>query len=321
MNRPRRERRWLAAGLLAAQIISAPLFAQTNAAPPSPPVVGKISPVDLFRKLLAMTPAEQKDFLADKSPEHQKRILAKVREYESLKPDQRELRLRVTELHWYLSPLLTAPATNRAAQLAAIPDDERRAIEDRLREWDKLPATAQKELLDNEATLRYFTQVADGAEQNISAARRGKLEAGIADWQKLPAAQRQKLLARFNQFFDLTATEKCRALEKLSDVDRAPMEKTLAKFEKLPRAQRDASVQAFAKYAAMSLAERQDFLKNAERWRLMPPEEQQAWRELVQKLPPTLPPMPPGLKLSPAMPPLPPGMISVPPSAIATNNR
>jgi hypothetical protein len=277
--------------------------------------------VDLFRKLLAMTPAGQKDFLTDKSPEHQKRILAKVREYESLKPDQRELRLRVTELHWYLSPLLTAPATNRAEQLAAVPAEVRSAVEDRLHEWDKLPAAAQKELLDNEATLRYFTQVSDSAEQNISAARRDKLQAGVADWQSLPAEQRQKLLARFNQFFDLTAAEKSRALEKLSDTSRAPMEKTLAKFEKLPKAQRDASVQAFAKYTAMSLAERQEFLKNADRWRLMPPDEQQAWRELVQKLPPAMPPMPPGLKLNPPSPPLPPGASTLPASAIATNNR
>lgn len=315
MNRPRRERRWLAAGLLAAQIISTTLFAQTNTLP-STPSSAKTSPVEFFRKLLAMTPAEQKDFIADRSPEHQKRILAKVREYESLKPDQRELRLRVTELHWYLSPLLTAPATNRAEQLAAIPAENRVAVEDRLREWDKLPVAAQRELLDNETTLHHFTQIESATEQSISAARREKLSAGVADWQKRPAEQRQKMLARFNQFFDLTAAEKNRALEKLSNSERAPMEKTLAKFEKLPKAQRDASVQAFAKYTAMSLAERQDFLKNAERWRVMSAEEQQAWRELVQKLPPAMPPMPPGFKDN-SMPPLPPAPVS----AIATNAR
>ena len=69
-----------------------------------------------------MNAAERKQALTNRSPEGQKLILAKVREYESLPPDERELRLRVTELRWYLLPLMTAPATNRPAQLAMIPE-------------------------------------------------------------------------------------------------------------------------------------------------------------------------------------------------------
>ena len=109
MNFARRGWGWLAASLLAGQ-----LSAQTATNLPA------ASPVELFRKLLAMPPAEQKEFLAARSPDAQRRILAKLREYDSLNPDQRELQLRVTELRWYLFPLLTAPATNRSAQLAAI---------------------------------------------------------------------------------------------------------------------------------------------------------------------------------------------------------
>ena len=60
--------------------------------PPAPP-----SPVDQFRRLLVMPPADQRDFLAKRSPGAQKLILAKIHEYQQLNPELRELRLRVTE--------------------------------------------------------------------------------------------------------------------------------------------------------------------------------------------------------------------------------
>ena len=70
-----------------------------------------------------MTPAERENYLTNRPPEIRARILAKVREYEALDPNERELRLRATELRWYLLPLLHESPTNRAARLAAIPDD------------------------------------------------------------------------------------------------------------------------------------------------------------------------------------------------------
>lgn len=282
-----------------------------------PPASGVVrSPVQLFRELLALTPAEQREFLADRSPEQQRRILAKLREYESLRPNQRELRLRATELRWYLWPLLTTPATNRTLQLNAVPDEHRKLIEDRLREWDKTPAAAQKDLLDNAATLRYFTQVEPVTEaqkqavlSSLSPARREKLQAGISRWQALSESQRRKTLDRFNKFFELTPGEKEKALGKLSDEERRQMEKTLKKFEALPADQRMKCVNAFAQFASLSLQERQQFLKNAERWRLMSPDERQNWRELVLKLP------------AAGGPPMPPGLPELPVSAVATNNR
>jgi hypothetical protein len=278
--------------------------------PPSPPLK---SPVDFFRELLAMNLAERKQSLADRNPEDQKRILAKVREYESLKPDQRELRLRATELRWYLLPLMTSPPTNRPAQLALIPADPRKLVEDRLGLWDKLPAAVQKELLENEATLQYITPLESASEEQrkeilktISPARRERLEAGIARWRESSETQRQETLSRFNQFFDLTPWEKDRALNTISEAERRQMERTLRAFENLPKAQRARCIQSFEKFAGMSLEERQQFLKNAERWRLMRPEERQAWRDLVLRLP-ELPPSPPGLGLPPP-PPGPPGL-------------
>ena len=56
------------------------------------------------------------------------RLLAKVREYEVLGPDERELRLRATELRWHLLPFFHEPATNHAARLALVPDDLRELV-------------------------------------------------------------------------------------------------------------------------------------------------------------------------------------------------
>ena len=51
----------------------------------------------------------------------------------------------------------------------------------------------------------------------------------------------------------------------------------------MPPDQRAQCIRSFEKFASLSLAERQQFLKNAERWKLMSPSERQAWRELVNQ--------------------------------------
>jgi hypothetical protein len=285
--------------------------------PPLPPTK---SPVGFFRELLAMNTLERKQALADRSPENEKLILAKVREYASLDPDQRELRLQVTELRWYLLPLMTAPATNRAAQLATVPDRSRQFVADRLREWDKLPADVQKELLANEATLHYFTEIEGRTEdqrrkilEGLSPARRQKLQEGIDRWNGMPEEQRRKMLSRFKAFFDLTSNDKEKALRTLSAPERRQIEKTLRAFENLPADQRAKCIRSVEKFANLSLEDRQQFLKNAEHWKLLTPSQRQAWRELVNRLPPPLPP---------DWPPLPPSHHSLRPSpAVATKGN
>jgi len=257
-------------------------------APPQPK-----SPVELFRELLAMPRADRAKLLASRSPEAQKQILAKLREYETLRPEQRELRLKSTELRWYLLPLMRGPATNRLAQLEGIPADDRELVAARLKEWDVLKPEVQQELLQNEATLQYFTEVDSGAPPAISPARREKLEAGVAQWRALPEERRREIAIRFNRFFDLKPEEKARALENLSAAERRQIQKTLKSFERLPEDQRQQCIDSFSKFAKLSVEERQEFLKNAERWKLMSPEERQSWRELVSQLS-RQPPPPPG---------------------------
>ncbi len=283
--------------------------------PNQPPPLPK-SPVESFRALLAMTPDERKGAITNRPPEAQKQILAKVREYLALKPDDREARLRATELRWYLFPLLNVPATNRTAQIAFVPADLQPIIEDRLAQWDSLTPATQKELLDNELTSRYFAQFESSTPEqrtnllaSISPQRRAQLEAGMARWSTLSEAERRKICERFDRFFELTPREKEKALKTLSETERQQMEKTLRMFEKLPKPQRELCVRAFEKFAGLSLEDRVQFFKNAERWVRMSSDERQAWRDLVAKVP-VMPPPPPA-----PPPPMPPR----PPAPVATN--
>ena len=315
----------LAASLLAQAATNHPASATTNSTrarpfesgipmpPESPPLPPSQSPISFFRELLAMNAAERKQALTNRSPEGQKLILAKVREYQSLPPDERELRLRVTELRWYLLPLMNTPATNRPAKLAMIPGPDHQLVEDRLQEWDKLSPEAQKELLANEATIAYITDLEGRtAEQrrqmvaNLPPARRELLENGINKWGSMSEEQRRKMLERFKGFFDLSAQEKQKALNTLSAPERRQIAQTLRTFGSLPPVQRIQVIRSFGKFADLSLAERQQFLKSAERWKLMSPAERQAWRDLVYRLPPPeppdLPPMPPAARATRSAP-------------------
>jgi hypothetical protein len=281
---------------------------------PVPALPAARSPISFFRDLLAMAPAGREQALTNRPPEIRKQILAKVREYESLEPDERELRLQVTELRWYLRPLMSAPATNRPAQLAMIPETYRRRIEDRLQKWDSLPEDVQKDLLAHEATIRYLTEIEGRSDPQrrqtldaIPPASRTVLEQGIDKWSSLSEDQRRKMINRFREFFELTTLEKQKALNTLTGLDRGRIEMTMRAFDKLPPDQRDQCIRSLGKFASLSPAERQQFLKSAERWKLMSPSERQVWRVLVRKLPPPLPPpLPPLPRSSHQPPPIPP---------------
>ena len=330
MNLTGRSVGWLL--LLVTWVVPASLSAanQTNPAaifplPPTLPVQSLKSPVAFVRELLTMTPGERRQALSNRPPEIKNRILAKVREYESLKPDERELRLRATELQWYLQPLMSLAPTNRAIRLGMMPDEMRRLVEERLSRWDLLPPPMQEELLNNEMTARYFTQLETATEEQkqkilgqISPERRAKLEAGLDRWRGLSDEWRKKTLESFNAFFELTPVEKQKALSSLSEAEQRQMEKTLQTYASLAPAQRAQCIRSFEKFAGMSLEERSAFLKNAERWKLMTPDERESWRKLVRYAP-VLPPIP----FIVPLPPLPPKPDTNrrPRSVVATNSN
>jgi len=236
--------------------------------------------VAFFRQLLAMTPEERDAALTNRPPEARDRIRAKLNEYQVLAPNERELRLRATELRWYLMPLLQASPADRATRLATVPDPMRDLVKSRLDQWSILPPPLQEEFLQNDQALHYFA---------------------LIETTNRPVAtpQQQKLADQFGRFFELTPDEKQQTLSTLSETERAQMQKTLQSFEKLPSQMRLVCVRNYAKFAGMSDVERAEFLKNAESWSKMSPNERQAWRDLVENVP-EWPPLPWGV--GPPMP-------------------
>ena len=307
MKRARRILRWL----MAVGCVAQPLLAQTptnspvpprsptgqtNGAPPLPPLAK--SPVESFRELLVMPSAERSKFLTVYPPPLRSRILEKIAEYQSLKPEECELRLQVTELRWYLLPLLDFPATSQTAQLALIPPAMRELVEPRLQLWTLLPPPLQQMLLTNEQAVDYYLIRVDNPSNQAPA---------------LTEERRRRLSENFSDFIELTPKEKKDILSKLSDAEHRQMEKTLQAFEKLAPDQRVRCIRSFSKFAALSADAQREFLKNAERWSQMSPTERQAWRELVS-LAHILPPLPP---LPNPKPPLPPGF----PVPVATKGK
>ncbi len=268
----------------------------TNSILPPLPQLQAPSPVNFFRQLLSMSPAERNRALQNRSPEIRARIQAKIHEYLALTPDDRELRLRATELRWYLTPLFHAAPDERATRLAQVPDELRGIIQARLQQWDLLPPALQKEFLDSDHAVNYFAHV----EANHTTTNHSELS---------------KISEQFNQFFEFTADEKTQTLGTLSAGERAQMEKTLETFAHLPVQQRQQCVKNFATFASMAPAQRIEFLKNAEHWAQMSPQERQSWRDLVAHVP-LWPPLPP-----PVIPQnlIPPASVKTPRSGVATN--
>src|SRR5437016_1079572 len=125
--------------------------------------------VTYFRELLALSPSELDRALASIAEPARDRLQAKLQEYAALTPDEREARLRATELRWYLAPLMRTPPTNRVAQLAPVPDEYRTLVEERLKLWDLLKPEIQRQVQGSEWTNRYLVQFQSAsASQNPS---------------------------------------------------------------------------------------------------------------------------------------------------------
>lgn len=259
-----------------------------------------------------MSPGERQTFLASRPESSRDRIVEKLREYTSLPADERELRLRATELRWYLTPLLVASPTNTAALIERVPADLRPLVESRVQQWMLLPPPLRQQFLDDEEAMRLYARLdaSTPAQQQVilegvPATRRSTVEAGYARWRAKNETERQALLTRITRFFDLTDREKKKVLATFSESERIQMQQTLAAYEKLPPAKRLTCLKSFGKFASLSPEERREFLKNAEKWQAMSPGERDQWRKLV-RLANSLPPLPPGYsKTVPSQPPSP----------------
>ena len=221
--------------------------------------------------------------LADLPPENQKLILAKVRVYESMKPDPANCGSRRPSCV-ITSAVMNSPATNRPAQLLWSPNASAR-----LSPLACGPGTnshpAQQGTPRQRSGYPVLHPMADGSPTvaGISPGPAHKAESGIRNWQVLPKTTPEDHTRSINS--SNYRRGKGEGPQHFERTRAPPNRKTLDKFKNLTPAQRDQCIRAFEKFARFGLRERHEFLKNAERWKQMRPNERQDWRELVNRCP------------------------------------
>lgn len=310
------------------------VLAQTPAVPLTPSTAVRVepsaavpplpeSPIRYFRQLLALSPDALEKTLAGRTEAQRTVLKVKLREYAEMSDEDRETRLRATELRWYLRPMMELPPPSRVQWQAAVPPDLAGLVSERLSQWDALTPEMRKDVLENDWIAQYFLRYESSTASQREALlqqsppeRRARVEKEMARWQSLSAEERQRMCSRFQQFFELPVREKQRTLSRLSDTERQQMEKTLEAFAQLPPVQRRLCIDSFTRFAGMTPTERVQFLKNAERWKEMTSGERQKWRALVAQLPPLppglgQPPMPPALRNPASAGALPPGLVNL----------
>ena len=275
-------------GLLSLVLSAAGLaHAQINGGPPLPPLPA--SPVQTFRMLLTTNTIGRAQWLSFRKPEQCQHIEAKIKEYEALPPAEREARLQTLQLRWYLPLLMQMKAPERAQQLARIPQPDRALLETKLKTWDIMPPPLKQDLIENQQAISIFiAPVPGGADGSVlralSPERQEELRRQFERLNGLPDARRAQILASFQNFFALPATEQGRALRTLTAAERAGMELTLNTFVILPPPLRQQAVDGFKKFADLTPAERAAFLQTAERWQAMSETERERWRKIVAGL-------------------------------------
>jgi hypothetical protein len=252
--------------------------------PPMPP-----SPVDEFRKWLKMAPQQRTMALARRPEKSRKIIEAKLDEYSALSQAERDRRLEVLELRWYLRPLMQLPPAARGKALDQVPIPLRPIVDVRLQQWDRMSDDVKKEALDHEAAVEYFSsppQLQNATMRSLPASEGNNLARNVARLKRMSPSDRARLDERVGQFFNLPQYQQDQSLNNFSDNERQEMAKTLQAFRQLSAEQRSTCIQAFEKFASMTHDEQLAFLKNAERWQAMSQKDREMWREIVKVVPP-----------------------------------
>src|SRR5882762_8246959 len=99
--------------------------ADSRPIPVPPPLPTPPSPVVSFRELLNMTPAARAVELQKKSPKNRAIIEDRLKEFDALPKDQREVRLKLMVLRWELMSLIRLAPTNRVPAIKLIPEQDR----------------------------------------------------------------------------------------------------------------------------------------------------------------------------------------------------
>jgi hypothetical protein len=257
-----------------------------------------------------MTPAARAVELQKKSPKNRAIIEDRLKEFDALPKDQREVRLKLMELRWQLMSLIRLAPTNRAPAIKLIPEQDRLLVNERLRYWDQLEPDIQKAVLENEMMLSYIIsgQAANTTEltnriETLPPNLRSNLLATMQRWRQMTPQEQQTIYQNFRSVFDLDDRQRQKvisqgAFDRSSATEQEKIALVLKNIENLPRDQRERWMNSLQRFTSMSMEERARFVQNAERWQKMSEAERQTWRNLTRKMPP-LPPLPPGTKFGP----------------------
>lgn len=306
------------AGWLAALLVAGLRGGETPLAlPPRPPTLPELpprpppptSPVDRFRQLLEMPAAEREAFLAARPPEKREYLRARLAEFEALATEERELRLHLLNLRFYLLPLLRLEPAQRDDALLQVPAVYRPLVADRLATWDRLPADQREAWLAGGALLVSQPLLNEGAavapptaNRSAPAATGDPQSRDLARWQALSAAERARIARQLAAFLAFSAEEQQRVLGRLEASQREAAQRLVRVLESQSPAERAKSLEALQRLANLSPEQRQRFLQNAVRWHALSDAEKEAWRRLHSLLPPRPPELPPTPPRATALP-------------------
>jgi hypothetical protein len=271
--------------------------------PPMPFVTN--SGAHVFRRLVAMDENQREEFIEGRSKEAQVLLRAKVREYLALTAEDREVRLQALELRALLLPLMSMEESQRAAHVQFLPADKRKVVENRLRTWAILPPPLAKDVLENEAAVRFFLQSQSSTEReamlgSMSPQQRADLQKNMARLEAMSPERREMAVRNVELYFALDSKQRDQTLSALSDNERAMVTNALTQLSVLPPTQRGQAVEGLKKFKGLSAADQQQFLRGAARWQSMPEKERQLWRDLIARTrlspPPPMPPSPGSLR-------------------------
>ena len=263
------------------------LLAVRADAQPEPPTLPQFrSPVALFRELLAMSPAEQSDAIERRFPEKRAVITRKLDEYRALDPAILEQKLFVTEMHYFVVPLLNVPSESRRSSLGLMTANVRVIVSEKLKQWDQLPTRNRDEILANSKLLGWFLQ--DGVQPPMPPMPVGNNDSfSVRPPLPTPELQAQADLAdRVNAILELPASDRSEFLEKVDPAARAQITDIVARLNQVPEVDRSKCVASFVRIALMAPDERRRFLASADAWVAIPDKSKRLWRNVVPELPP-----------------------------------
>ncbi len=246
-----------------------------------------------------------------KSDKQRSYLRRELQKYDEMPKEERETELQKLRVWYYVRDLVKHPVESRKDAVAVLPENERALVEVRLRRWDLLPQDLQKEIMENERTIRYVVQL-DGLsrqeqkelEATLPPNLRKSWDEKLDGWHAIPPERRQRIYAQFQKFFELSPRERAKVLETLPQQDREQAEKSLLvvqEIEKLSPAERATCLDSLKNFFETPPKSDQLYyqLEKIQRWKAMSTKEKSVLKKIHGVLPPGLEPPIPGVTSQP----------------------